>query len=280
MSKKHKVILIIVMIIAVAVAGLAYFIHNYYFDISELDEMDVNKEHIAEDVYYEWFDYDDKSIFHCENIYIPDSEREYIEKESCIIKYAFDGKETIACHASKLIDADDENPPVNSRFHGASYYEIKKDYFVAYNIKTKQRKEFGKQNEFVDYCRENDLSFLTFKYTHGLNYNLTSISNSVELITFESVSMPNQLMIDGNILFEGFIWDCRMISNDTVAFKIKIPQRAVWEFPLESNIGINLSSEAVDTQQIGPLFIKENIYFKGTVQYNIKTRELIATPVE
>lgn len=70
----------------------------------DTDEATDNYIHIADNVYFENVFGDYQSIFYLEN-----EEKSYIEKDTYIIKFSYDGKDTIAYHANLLADDSDES---------------------------------------------------------------------------------------------------------------------------------------------------------------------------
>lgn len=67
-------------------------------------EVTDNYIHIADNVYFENVFGDYQSIFYLEN-----EEKSYIEKDTYIIKFSYDGEDTIAYHANVLDDDSDES---------------------------------------------------------------------------------------------------------------------------------------------------------------------------
>lgn len=237
----------------------------------DTDEATDNYIHIAENVYFENVFGDYQSIFYLEN-----EEKSYIEKDTYIIKFSYDGEDTIAYHANVLADDSDESTqdlPCRKKAMGGFYYSIKEDYWVIYNIATNERTKFNSQKDFVSYCNENNPYLLNFKYSNGLgvmDYDVKQISNRVKLIRFGN-PFPDQMLIDNEVVFEGYISQCEAANENTIRFKIQIPDKAYFEFVDSSNLNIALSDTAVSKYKTS-LLISEDIFFDGSVEYNIDTK--------
>ena len=226
---------------------------------------------ITDNIFFENVFDDYQSIFYYNN-----GEKDFIEQNSYIIKYSFDGSNFIAFHANTLDDlSNDKNVSYRTKGFGGSYYEIKKDYFIVYNIENSERIRFESQHEFVKYCEENELNLLDFKYSNGLGvmeYNEKIISDRVKLISFGK-PFPEKILIDNEVIFEGYISDCS-IKDDIVKFTIKIPDKAYLEFPSLSNPGIEQSSIPVSKYKTG-ILVGEDIFFDGEVKYDIRLKKVV-----
>ncbi len=233
---------------------------------------------IKDNIYFENRFDDYQAIFYLtEQDSIDDDDKIFIEHGSYIIKYSFDGNDNIAFHSSVLKNdySEGDNVPYRTRGFGEGYYRIESDYFVVYNISNSDYKKFESQHEFVEYCKENNLNLFDFKYSNGLGvmeYEEKAISERVKLISFGN-PFPKKLLIDNEIVFEGYISDCT-VEKDILKFNIKIPDKAYFELPNTSNSGIPVSKEPVSEYKWG-LFLKENIFFDGEVKYDIGLKKVV-----
>lgn len=235
--------------------------------------LEQNYVRITRNVFFENVSDDYQSIF-----FINNDEKEFIEQNSYIIKYSFDGNNLIAFHANDLGNdvSNAENTSYRTKGFGGSYYEIKRDYFAICNIDSSERISFNTQNEFVEYCKSNDLILFDFKYSNGLgviDYEKETVSDRVEIIRFGN-PFPDKLLIDDEVTFEGYISDCSVQGN-IVTFNIKIPDRAYLEFPSLSNHGIQQSEIPVSEYRTG-ILVKEDIYYDGEVTYDMSLKKVVA----
>lgn len=236
------------------------------------DMPEQNYVRITRNVFFENISDDYQSIFFLNN-----DEKDFIEQNSYIIKYSFDGNNLIAFHANDLGNdvSNAENTLYRTKGFGGSYYGIKRDYFAICNIDSSERISFNSQNEFVEYCKSKGLNLFDFKYSNGLgvmDYEKESVSDKVEIIRFGN-PFPDKLLIDNEVVFEGYISDCSVQGN-TVKFNIKIPNRAYLEFPSLSNPDIQKSKIPVSEYRTG-ILVKEDIYFDGEVIYDMALKKVV-----
>ena len=233
---------------------------------------------IKDNIYFENRFDDYQAIFYLtDEDSIDDDDKIFIEHGSYIIKYSFDGNDNIAFHSSVLKNdySEGDNVPYRTRGFGEGYYRIESDYFVVYNISNSDYKKFESQHEFVEYCKENNLNLFDFKYSNGLGimeYEEKVIYDRVKVISFGK-PFPEKLLVDNEIVFEGYISDCS-VEKDILRFNIKIPDKAYFELPDESNSGIPLSKEPVSKHKMGFIF-DEDVFFDGDVKYDINMKKIV-----
>lgn len=237
------------------------------------DTSEQNYVRITRNVFFENVFDDYQSIF-----FLNIDEKDFIEQNSYIIKYSFDGNNLIAFHANNLGNdiSNVENTLYRTKGFGGSYYEIKRDYFAICNIDNSERISFNSQNEFVEYCKSNSLNLFDFKYSNGLgvmDYKKETASDRVEIIRFGN-PFPDKLLIDDEVVFEGYISDYSVREN-IVKFNIKIPDRAYLEFPSLSNPDIQQSESPVSEYKTG-ILVKEDIYYDGEVTYDMSLKKVVA----
>ena len=200
---------------------------------------------------------------------IDDITDRYIETDKYIIKYSSDDSGNIAYHMNEL-SADTNGPALFVREINDSSYGVTDDCFVIYNTRTNQKKIFKAQDEFTDYCRENDLNLFEWKYSNGMTYETVKLSDKCSLIMSKSVSLTDQFVYDGKVIFEGYISKYKF-ENGTATFSIKVQKKDILEFPTSSDSGLTFPGKTVGKQFIGFGFVfpmYEDIYYDGKIAFD------------
>lgn len=231
---------------------------------------------IDEPLYFENVNMKWQSLFTYEN-----DRPYYIEKDSYIVKFAYDSDGYLGYHACVLEDisenTDVSDKVVRAKGSGSACYIVKDDYFTVYNISAYEREIFKTQSEYVQYCKENNLTLFDFVFSNGyayMQYDRTDISDRVQFNEFEN-PFVDQLLIDDEVVFEGYISNCKMISKSVVEFKIEIPDTAFLEFPKDSNPGLTLSSTPLKHHFFKNL-VREKVYFDNTLRYDIDKKQVVS----
>lgn len=201
-------------------------------------------------------DLDDKmqSIY-----YYPDAdeskERVYIVEEwEDIIKYASDGKDTVAFHC--IYNQCEDS---------------KKDLFVVFNTSTQTENKFENQQSFLDFCADKKIKLSDWEMGGGTDYEIIPLGNGWKV--YDSPYPGIDKIMNGlAIEYEGFVADIEKKSNNKVEFIFAVPEWAEKEIP-ESNKNLDISETVIGEYKF-TLFGKDEVTYYEKLSLNTKTGEI------
>ena len=184
------------------------------------------KTEIIDGCYIEDLDTDFQSIY-----YYPDGNEEaepkYIVNEwEDIIKYASDGKATIAFHCIYNKYEDEE-----------------KDRFVVFNVAEEKETSFDTQKDFIDYCTKENLTLSDWQSGMGKRYEKTELGNGWSLYNFD-YPFNDKILIGSEVVYEGYVVDLEKKDNGCAEFIFAVPYDEKKEIP-ESNSSLDVGDSVV-----------------------------------
>lgn len=235
---------------------------------------------ITDDYYIEKLNTIKHNLFYCESSsldelqYIDESSKGFIETDKYIIKFSHD-KNFIAYHYNELALPKIETLYIRT-VHDTKY-SVKKDVFVIYNKDTQEKKEFNKQEEFIKFCHLKSLDLFNWFFVSGIEFESIELTNNIQLRASRSISVPDQLIFNHRVVFEGYISDCELKEN-SFKFRIKVPDNSSLEFPCTSNSNLKVGDTVIDKLFKGLVLlfpVYEEIYFDEIVEIDVNTGQVI-----
>ena len=254
MKKVIKIILSIpiVIICCVVVFFVISFISLFFTPAEELYHSVVTEIHKG--CYIE--DLDDKmqSIY-----YYPDGDESkdkvYIVHEwENIIKYASDGKDTVAFHCIYN-----------------QYEDNKKDLFVVFNTSTQTENKFENQQSFLDFCADKKIKLSDWEMGGGTDYEIIRLGNGWSIYDSPNPGI-DKIMNGPAIVYEGFVTDVEKKGNNEVEFIFGVPEWIENEIP-ESNKNLNISETVIGEYKFPP-GVKHEVTYYEKLLLNTKTGEI------
>lgn len=229
---------------------------------------------ITDDYYIEKMNSVKHNLFYSKDLHFTEmqsndiSDKKLIETEKYIIKYSVDGN-FIAYHYNELC-FEETDSSLYKRTISATEYNVTKDVFVVFDTETKKSIEFFAQDEFVDYCRTRSLELFNWIFVSGVKFENIKLTNSCQLFMSESVSVPDQFIVDDIVVIEGYISDYQVLDS-SVSFRLRVPNKSSLEFPKTSNSNLGIKDIVVGKRFCGlvlvfPLY--EELYFDDVVSIN------------
>lgn len=198
-------------------------------------------------------DLDDKmqSIY-----YYPDGDeskdRVYIVDEwENVIKYASDGKDTVAFHCIYN-----------------QYEEDEKDLFVVFNTSTQTENKFKNQQAFIDFCEEQKIQLSDWQLGGGTDYEIVPLGNGWRI--YDSPYPGIDKVMNGSAIeYEGFVTDIEKKDDNEVEFIFAVPEWAENEIT-ESNKNLDISETVIGEYKFAPVGKDEVTYYER-LSLNTKT---------
>ncbi len=227
---------------------------------------------IEDGIFFERRSATQHSIIFTENV---DSEdRQYIIKDKLIFRYGYcDGY--IAYHWNDLTGGSSKKQ--NTRSINSVDYTIKNDSITIFDTKSNKRYNFSNQDEFNDYCINNDIYF-EWRFSNGLELNNVAKLNKKsawEINKFNGVSFTGFVVKDNKTLFEGYISDV-YYDNNVIMFRLQIPTTDLLEFRDLSFDELDVSFEKpIGKYKLSYPFMYEDIYYDSYIIINGATDEIM-----
>jgi hypothetical protein len=204
--------------------------------------------------YIEDLDDDMQSIY-----YYPDADESkdkvYIVDEwENIIKYASDGKDTVAFHCIYN-----------------QYEDNEKDLFVVFNTTTKKENKFKNQKAFLDFCEEQKIQLSDWEMGGGTDYEIIRLGNGWSIYDSPNPGI-DKIMNGPAIVYEGFVADVEKKGNNEVEFIFGVPEWIENEIP-ESNKNLNISETVIGEYKFPP-GVKHEVTYYEKLSLNTKTGEI------
>ena len=205
--------------------------------------------------YIEDLDDDMQSIY-----YYPDGDeskdRIYIVDEwENVIKYASDGKNTVAFHCIYN-----------------QYEDNQKDLFVVFNTSTQTENKFENQQSFLEYCKEQNIKLSDWERGGGTDYEIIPLGNG--WCVYDSPGPEIDKIMNGPAIeYEGFVTDIEKKGNNEVEFIFAVPEWIEQEIP-ESNENLDISETIIGEYKFVP-FSKDEVTYYERLSLNTKTGKVI-----
>lgn len=204
--------------------------------------------------YIEDLDDDMQSIY-----YYPDSDESkdkvYIVDEwENIIKYASDGKDTVAFHCIYN-----------------QYEDNEKDLFVVFNTDTEEKLEFKTQELFLECCHNEKIELSDWVPCNGYGYEIIDLGNDWCVYDFDYPE-TDKILNGYGIEYEGFVTDIKKKGNNEVEFIFAVPEWAEKEIP-ESNKNLDISETVIGEYKFA-LLGKDEVTYYERLSLDTKTGEI------
>lgn len=257
-KKAIKKVIKIVLWIPIAIIGclsLLFFIAIFsLFFSSDEDTFHSVVTEIYNGCYIEDLDDDMQSIY-----YYPGADeskdRVYIVDEwENIIKYASDGKDTVAFHCIYN-----------------QYEDNEKDLFVVFNTSTQTENKFKNQKAFIDFCEEQKIQLSDWEMGGGTDYEIIHLGNGWSIYDSPNPGI-DKIMNGPAIVYEGFVTDVEKKGNNEVEFIFAVPEWAENEIP-ESNKNLDISETVIGKYKFPP-GVKHEVTYYEKLLLNTKTGEI------
>lgn len=229
---------------------------------------------LTEKVYYEKRE---GGMMH-QSIYVEsDSGINYIENDNIILRFTSINDHVIAYHANSV---DKSNLLSKSEASKCDYrvaaeserYRITKDYFVIFDDEQNQKQIFEDQSSFNDYCEANGYKIKKWYFYHGIDSSTVELLGGWEMMTFDTISLAQQISKNGTVVYEGFVSEEEIFDN-AFYLRLKVPERGRCEF-IDSNKYLSgISDVPVGKQKTG-ILIKDDIYYDKYLLFDNATDEV------
>lgn len=254
MKKAIKIILSIPIVIISCV--IMFLSVTFFIMILTIDEGDFHTvvTEIYNGCYIEDLDDDMQSIY-----YYPDADeskdRVYIVDEwENIIKYASDGKDTVAFHCIYN-----------------QYEDNEKDLFVVFNTTTQKENKFKNQKAFLDFCEEQKIQLSDWEMGGGTDYEIIRLGNGWSIYDSPNPGI-DKIMNGPATVYEGFVTDVEKKDNNEVEFIFGVPEWIENEIP-ESNKNLNISETVIGEYKFPP-GVKHEVTYYEKLSLNTRTGEV------
>lgn len=229
---------------------------------------------IKDGIFFERLNATEHSIFFAENADADCEDRQYIIEDKLIFRYGYcDGY--IAYHWNDLTNGSSKKQ--NTRSINSVDYTIKNDSITIFDTKSNKRYNFSNQDEFNDYCINNDIYF-EWRFSNGFELNNVAKLNKKsawEINKFTSRSLTGFVVKDNKTLFEGYISDV-YYDNNVIMFRLQIPSTDLLEFRDLSFDELDVSFEKpIGKYKISLLLLYEDIYYDSYIIINGATDEVM-----
>lgn len=253
MKKAIKIILSIPIVIISCV--IMFLSVTFFIMILTIDEGDFHTvvTEIHKGCYIEDLDDDMQSIYY----YLDGNEskdRIYIVDEwENVIKYASDGKDKLAFHC--IYNQYDDN---------------EKDLFVVFNTSTQKEHKFKNQQDFLDFCIQENIQLSDWEMGGGTDYEIIPLGNGWKVYDSPYPGI-DKVMNGSGIVYEGFVTDVEKMGNNEVEFIFAVPEWAENEIP-DSNKNLDISETVIGEYKFVP-FSKDEVTYYERLRLNTKTGE-------
>lgn len=196
--------------------------------------------------------------------------------QGVIYKYTYDTDEKyLVAHLLTMADNYGSKDALYKRLYNGSIYNVLDDNMVVYNTEDKTRAEFEKYDDFLGYCRENNIKLNNWYYPSG-GLSINAQPNEItDGYTLSNLPYDYKLIsLDDKELIRGYISDLEVTSHQ-IKFRLRqTDYHYDAEYPDTVNLGLSeLSDKPVGKYKKGFLDYAD-IYYDKIVTIDLETGKI------